>query len=118
MFTWKLGDNPNGLEGDMKFFAENGQEVAVEKVLSVACDHTGVSAVVPGGNETGRTLDVTVPDFAAINDLDVATVTVIVDARFGDEVKEIILTGPIQFLDPALHPEATTGVLTFKAKAA
>lgn len=118
MFIWKLGENPNGLEGEMKFFAEDGQEVAVEKITSVACDHTGVIAAVPGGFDSGRSLDVTVPDFAAINDLDVATVTVIVDARFGDDVKEIILTGPIQFLDPALHPEAVTGVLTFKAKAA
>ncbi len=120
MFVWKLGENPNGLDGELKFYADEAmtQEVEVEKILSVACDHTGVVAAVPGGFETGRVLDVTVPDFAAITDLDVATVTVIVDARFGDDVKEVICTGSIQFLDPALHPEATTSTLAFKAKAA
>ena len=118
MFVWKLGENPNGLDGELKFFAEDGQEVTVEKILSVACDHAGVSATVPGGLETGRVLDVTVPDFAAIADLDVATVTVIVDARFGDDVKEIICVGSIQFLDPVLHPEAVSSTLVFKAKAA
>lgn len=118
MFVWKLGENPQGLEGELKFFAEDGTEVPVEKILTVACDHAGVVVTVPGGSEEGRVLDVAVPDFSVINDLATATVTVVVDARFGDDVKEIILMGGIQFLDPALHPEAVTGSLTFKAKAA
>lgn len=119
MFTWKLDENPNGIEGEMKFYADESQtqEVQVEKILSVNCDHAAVDVSVPGGMETGRTLDV-IADLGAVADLDVATITVIVDARFGSDVKELIMVGSIQFLDPAAHPEATVGVITFKAKAA
>ncbi|MCK9568884.1 hypothetical protein M0R72_08085 [Candidatus Pacearchaeota archaeon] len=120
MFTWKVGENPNGLSAIGEYFSDEAKtdKRPVEKITALSADLDGVA--ITSNAEIGALLDgadpvidVTVPDFAVISHGDQCNITLEVDARFGDDVKPITLIGTIVFTTQA---EASFGTLEFKPK--
>jgi hypothetical protein len=118
MFLWKIGENPNGLDGIVKFFIDEAmtEEGKVERIVEFSTDLAGVqiSCNVPIDTPLDGVdpmLDIQVPDFALITDGNVCNITFTADARFGPDVKLITMVGTIGF-----SKEVSFGTLEFKPK--
>lgn len=118
MFTWRIGENPKGLDGIVHFFIDEAmtEPGKVEMITALNADLAGVevtcnTAIGELLNGVDPVLDVQVPDFALITDGNVCNVTLTVDARFGEGVKPITLVGTIGF-----SKEVSFGTLEFAAK--